>query len=90
MTLVWLECPLGAVTLGGVVAGEGVVYDTELVGHGSAGLRWDNTPCTPVHVVIKFFNSYDINHAVDELLQAAIHLQYTCTCETVWLLSTQT
>ena len=63
MTLVRLERPIGAVTLRGVVAGESVVYDTELVGNGSAGLRWDNTPCTPVHAAVKFFN------VIDELLQ---------------------
>lgn len=57
MTLVWLERPIGAVTLWGVVAGEGAVYDTELIAHGSAGLGWDNTPCTPMHAVVKFFNS---------------------------------
>ena len=54
MTLVRLERPIGAVTLGGVVAGKGAVYNTKLIGHGSAGLRWDNTPCTPVHAVVKF------------------------------------
>jgi hypothetical protein len=48
VTLVWLERPIGAGTLRGVVTGEGAVYDAELVGDGNAGLGGDNTPCTPV------------------------------------------
>ena len=48
MALVWLETPTGGVALRGIVAREGAVYNTKLIGDCNAGLGCDDTSCTPV------------------------------------------